>query len=207
MTEMAAELWKRNRDLSEACLEHPFVRGIASGELARERFRVYVAQDAYFLEAFARAYAFALARSPDRDGIFIFRDLLAAVFEELKLHRGYAERWGIGLEPEPLPSTSSYCDFLLRTASLEPVGHTTAAMAPCMRLYAFLGQQLAPELNPESPYREWVETYSSHDLEALASRLEGLLDRYGGEPERLERLYRRAMELELAFFQAAWDAV
>jgi thiaminase/transcriptional activator TenA len=52
-----------------------------------------------------------------------------------------------------------------------------------------------------------VETYSSHDLEALASRLEGLLDRYGGEPERLERLYRRAMELELAFFQAAWDAV
>ncbi len=74
-------------------------------------------------------------------------------------------------------------------------------------LYAFLGQQLVPKLNPESPYREWVETYSSPDLEALASRLEGLLDRYGGEPARLARLYRRAMELELAFFQAAWDPV
>jgi thiaminase/transcriptional activator TenA len=204
---MAAELWKRNRDLAEACFGHPFVRGIASGELALERFRIYVAQDAYFLEAFARAYAFALARSPDREGLLIFRDLLAGVFEELTLHRGYAERWGIGLEPEPLPSTRSYCDFLLRTASLEPVGHTTAAMAPCMRLYAFLGQQLEPLLNPESPYREWVETYASQDVEVLASRLEGLLDRYGGEPERLERLYRRAMELELAFFQGAWDAV
>ncbi len=79
-------------------------------------------------------------------------------------------------------------------------------MAPCMRLYAFLGQQLAPKLNPESPYREWVETYSSRDLEALASRLDGLLDRFGGEPRRLEQLYRRAMELELDFFQAAWDA-
>jgi thiaminase len=41
----------------------------------------------------------------------------------------------------------------------------------------------------------------------LASRLDGLLDRFDGEPGRLVQLYRRAMELELAFFQAAWDAV
>jgi len=202
----AEELWKLNRDTADVCLAHPFVQGIGSGDLSRERFRVYVAQDAYFLEAFARAYALALAKSPDRESIVIFKDLLVGVFEELALHRGYAERWGVSLEPEPLPSTRTYCDFLLRTASLEPVGHTAAAMAPCMRLYVFLGQQLALQLNPESPYREWVETYSSRDLEALASRLDGLLDRFGGEPGRLEQLYRRAMELELDFFQAAWDA-
>jgi len=203
----AEELWKRNRDTADACLTHPFVQGIGSGDLSRERFRVYVAQDAYFLEAFARAYALALAKSPDREGIAVFKDLLVGVFEELTLHEGYAARWGVSLEPEPLPSTSTYCDFLLRTASLEPVGHTAAAMAPCMRLYAFLGQQLAPKLNPQSPYHEWVKTYASADTEALASRLEALLDRYRGDPEHLAWLYRRAMELELAFFQAAWDAV
>lgn len=203
----AEELWNLNRDTADACLAHPFVQGIASGDLSRERFRVYVAQDAYFLEAFARAYALALAKSPDREGIAVFKDLLVGVFEELTLHEGYAARWGVSLEPEPLPSTSTYCDFLLRTASLEPVGHTAAAMAPCMRLYAFLGQQLAPKLNPKSPYREWVKTYASADTEALASRLEALLDRYRGDPEYLAWLYRRAMELELAFFQAAWDAV
>jgi thiaminase/transcriptional activator TenA len=200
----AKELWEGNRDLAEACLGHPFVQGIASGELDRERFRIYVAQDAYFLQAFARAYALALAKSPDREGMLVFKDLLAGVFEELELHKGYAERWGISLESEPLPPTSSYCDFLLRTASLEPVGHAAAAMTPCMRLYAFLGRQLAPTLDPRSPYREWVETYSSPELEVLSSRLEGLLDRYGGDPERMTWLYRRAMELELAFFEAAW---
>jgi thiaminase/transcriptional activator TenA len=202
----AQELWQRNLDLADACLAHPFVQGIASGELARERFQVYVAQDAYFLEAFARAYALALARSPDREGVAAFRDLLLGVFEELRLHQGYAERWGVNLEPEALPSTSAYSDFLLRTASLEPVGHTAAAMAPCMRLYAFLGRQLVPKLNPASPYREWVDTYSSPDLEVLAPRLEALLDRYGGARDRLEWLYRRAMQLELAFFEAAWEA-
>lgn len=205
MSVTAADLWRQSHDLADACLEHPFVQGIASGDLPRERFQVYVAQDAYFLEAFARGYALALARCPDREGLGVLKDLLGGVFEELQLHQSYAERWGISLSPEPLAATSAYCDFLLRTASLEPSGHTVAAMTPCMRLYAFLGQQLVPRLDPESPYREWVETYSSPDVDGLASRLEELLDRYGGDPERLTWLYRRAMELELAFFQMAWS--
>jgi thiaminase/transcriptional activator TenA len=50
-----------------------------------------------------------------------------------------------------------------------------------------------------------VETYSSAEVEALAARLETLLDRYGGDPARLETLYRRAMQLELAFFQSVWE--
>jgi thiaminase/transcriptional activator TenA len=202
----AEELWKLNRDTADVCLAHPFVQGIATGQLARASFQVYVAQDAYFLEAFARAYALALAKSPDREGMEAFKDLLVGVFEELALHRSYAERWGINLEPEPLTSTRAYTDFLLSTASLESVGHTAAAMTPCMRLYAWLGRQLAPKLDPDSPYREWVESYSSPDFQALAARLEALLDHYGGEPARLAELYRRAMQLELAFFQAAWEA-
>ncbi len=202
----ASHLWQQSRDLADACLEHPFVQGIASGDLPRERFQVYVAQDAFFLEAFARAYALAFAHCPDREGLEIFKDLLVGVFEELKLHQGYAERWGISLSPEPVAATSAYCDFLLSIASLEPIGHTAAAMTPCMRLYAFLGQRLAEVVDPASPYRDWVETYSSPEVDALAARLEGLLERYGGDLERLAWLYRRAMELELAFFQAAWES-
>ena len=202
----ATELWQRNRDVADACLKHPFLQGIATGALARPRFEVYVAQDAYFLEAFTRAYALALAKSPDREGMEAFRELLNGVSEELALHCSYAKRWGIDLQPEPLSSTRGYTDFLLSTASLEPVAHTAAALTPCARLYAWLGQQLAPGVDPTSPYREWVETYSSSEVDALAARLESLLDRYGGDTARVEALYRRAMELELAFFQGAWDS-
>ena len=120
MSVAAADLWRRSRDLADACLEHPFVQGIASGELPLERFRVYVAQDAYFLEAFARGYALALARCPDREGIGVLKDLLVGVFEELQLHQGYAERWGISLSPEPLSATSAYCEFLLSTPPSSP---------------------------------------------------------------------------------------
>jgi len=200
---LSESLWHRNRVLAQAALEHPFVRGIASGELPRARFAYYVGQDATFLDAFCRAYALALAKSPDYDGPIAFRELLDAAADELRLHQGYAARWEVDLHPAPDSATSAYTNFLLAVAALEPVGHITAAMTPCMRLYAYLGRQLAAQTKPESPYREWVMTYSSEQFESLARRLEVLLDRYGGDQDRLAVLYQQAMELELGFFDAA----
>ncbi|MGH2393102.1 MAG: TenA family protein [Candidatus Limnocylindria bacterium] len=207
MASLSDSLWDRNRPLAEAALEHPFVQGIASGGLARARFARYVGQDAVFLDAFCRGYALALAKSPDREGLIAFRELLDAAADELRLHTGYAARWRVDLHPAADPATSAYTDFLLAVAALEPVGHIAAAMTPCMRLYAYLGQQLAAGTKPECPYRDWVDTYSSAEFEALARRLEALLDRYGGDHDRLAVLYHQAMELELRFFDAAvrWD--
>ncbi|HEY8393529.1 MAG TPA: TenA family protein [Thermaerobacter sp.] len=200
----ARQPWEASAAWAEACLRHPFVRGIASGELPRERFAFYVGQDAYYLTAFARAYALAVAKAPDRDGMGAFRELLDGALGELELHAGYAARWGIDLEPEPAPATRAYTDFLLRVAWSEPVGRIAAAMTPCMRLYAYLGRALRPHLNPASPYREWVETYASDDFEALARRLEELLDRYDdGTPETASH-YQTAMRLEYEFFDQAW---
>ena len=79
-------------------------------------------------------------------------------------------------------------------------------MTPCMRLYAFLGQQLAAQgaARADNPYREWVETYASADFESLAATLESLLDRYAtvAVTAAIETAYRRAMQLELGFFDA-----
>ncbi|MGO9695617.1 MAG: TenA family protein [Mycobacterium sp.] len=203
MVSLADSLWHRNQVLAKAALEHPFVQGIASGELTPATFAHYVGQDAAFLDAFCRAYALALAKSPDQDGRIAFRELLDAAAEELRLHRGYADRWNVDLHQAADPATAAYTNFLLAVATLEPVGHIAAAMTPCLRLYAYLGQQLAAQTTPQSPYREWVTTYSSPRFEALARRVEGLLDRYGGDHDRLAVLYHQAMELELRFFDAA----
>lgn len=75
-------------------------------------------------------------------------------------------------------------------------------MAPCMRLYAWLGREL--EANPDSPYKEWVDTYAEPSFQQLATTLEGLLDRLGGDPEVMAGHYRTAMGLELAFFDSAY---
>ena len=60
-------LWNENAELARRCLEHPFVQGLADGTLDRDAFRRYVAQDAFFLRAFFRAYGLAAARCDDFD--------------------------------------------------------------------------------------------------------------------------------------------
>jgi thiaminase (transcriptional activator TenA) len=201
--ELAHRLWTSNQDLARACLQHPFVRHLADGSLPPAQFRAYVAQDAYFLEAFARAYAFALARCPDRHGLEAFQGLIAGVVDELKLHTSYASRRGVDLRrTTPARATLAYTDFLLATAAVGSVGEVCAAMTPCMRLYAYLGQTLAQEgaVQGSNPYREWVETYAAAGFESLAATLEGLLDRYAHESPTVRSCYRRAMQLELDFF-------
>lgn len=202
---LAARLWSASAEVAEVALRHPFVRGLAAGSLPRASFAGYVAQDAYFLEAFARAYALALARSPDRAGLEAFHALIGGALDELCLHAGYAARQGIDMaHVNPEPATLAYTDFLLATASLAVVGEACAALAPCMRLYAFLGQALAREGagHASNPYREWVETYAAPGFDELARTLELLLDRYADDTPTVHATYRRAMRLELTFFDA-----
>lgn len=162
-----------------------------------------MAQDAYFLEAFARAYALALARAPDRHGLATFHSLIGGVLDELRLHSAYAARWQVDLSSHaPAGATLAYTDFLLATASLRGVGETCAAMTPCMRLYAYLGQQLEPLSSRDNPYQEWIDTYAASEFESLAATLESLLDRYARDCMPVRDAYRRAMQLELAFFEA-----
>jgi thiaminase (transcriptional activator TenA) len=180
------------------------VQGLRTGTLPRQNFQSSIAQDAYLLAAFARAYALALAHSPDQQGLRDCFDLLVGVLEELRLHESYAARWGVDLSKvTPTSATLAYTDFLLATAALQGVGETCAALTPCMRLYAFLGQALAADArDDEHPYVEWIRTYASADFEALAARLEGLLDRYAAATPAVHTAYRRAMSLEVGFFES-----
>lgn len=199
---LAEQLWSENADVVAEVLANPFVRGIGDGSLDRDLFAGYVAQDAYFLESFARAYALALARSPDTTSLLTFADLLAGVREELRLHESYAASWGIDMaNVQPAPATLAYTEFLLATAATGGVGVVCAAMTPCMRLYAHIGTTL--DADTAGPYRQWVETYADPDFEEVAALLEKLLDRHVDDLAAARVAYRRAMRLELAFFDAA----
>jgi thiaminase/transcriptional activator TenA len=199
---LSARLWSDNSDLAAEALAHPFVRRLGDGSLDREIFADYVAQDAFFLESFARAYALALARSTDTPTLLTLADLLGGVREELGLHSSYAARWGIDMAGVvPTPATLAYTEFLLATAATSGLAVIFAAMTPCMRLYAFLGASLDAE--SAGPYAEWVKTYADPDFEALAAHLEKLLDDQDEDSPAVTKTYRRAMRLELDFFDGA----
>ncbi|UUO01995.1 TenA family protein [Mycolicibacterium novocastrense] len=201
---LAAQLWTENADVVAEVLANPFVRGIGDGSLDRDLFAGYIAQDAFFLESFARAYGLALARSSDTATLLTFADLLAGVREELGLHASYAASWGIDMAGvEPAAATLAYTEFLLATAATADIGVVCAAMTPCMRLYAHIGVTL--NADAAGPYAQWVQTYADPGFEEVASLLERLLDQQADDVSAARIAYRRAMRLELAFFDAAFN--
>lgn len=203
---LSQRLWQAHQDLAQASLRHPFVQGIYDGTLPKAKFAYYVGQDAFFLEAFARAYSIAAAKAPDWEGFMTFHNLAAGVLAELKLHGHYAHTWDVALAAvRPGGATRRYTDFLLATAWSQDVGLTAIAMAPCMRLYAFIGQSLAKGGIPDHLYGDWVRTYSSDEFTPLATQLETLVDQYGPDNELGATTFRYAMQCEYDFFEAAWQ--
>ena len=199
---LSARLWSANADLAADALAHPFISGLGDGSLDRESFAGYVAQDAFFLESFARAYALALARSSETPTLLALAGLISGVADELGLHSAYAARWGIDMAGvEPSPATLAYTDFLVGTAATSGLGEIFAAMTPCMRLYAWLGTSL--DAGAAGQYAEWVQTYADPGFGTLASQLEGLLDQHADDSPAVRRAYRRAMHLEVEFFDSA----
>ncbi len=203
---LAERLWLENADLARACLRHPFIRGIADGSLSQRNFAWYVGQDYFYLHAFTRAYCIAAAKGVDWDATKAFHALAAGAIEETDLHKRYASRWGVDLnEVKPSAPTRRYTDFLLATAWGYDTGVTAAALTPCMRLYAHLGQEVAKECSrKDNPYIDWINSYSSQEFEALSQKLENLLDRYATPSKYVSETYNYAMLCERDFFDAAW---
>ncbi|CAG37239.1 TenA family protein [Desulfotalea psychrophila] len=205
----AQQLWQENREIAQSCRNHPFVRGIEDGSLAKKLFSYYVSQDAFFLKAFARAYTIAGARVTDWNDFKTLHHLTEGVLGELQLHEGYAREWGVDItQVEPGAATRHYTDFVLAIAWGKELGQTLAALVPCMRLYAWLGQELAKTNGKKHLYSNWINTYSSKEIEELASELERLLVLYASPKDKqIAETYRYAMECELRFFEAAltWD--
>ena len=209
LRQLAAPVWR-------AQLHHPFVRGIAEGNLDLERFAHWVRQDYRFLVEYCRLFALGAARAPDLRTLTRFADLLVATARgEMDLHRSYAAQFGIGeaeLEAEPMaPTTQAYTDFLLRTAATGDFAELVAALLPCMWGFSWLGQELARGPRPrDQRFAAWIDSYSAAEFAELAGWCRELADRVAeasgpGARARMRQAFLTSSRYELAFWEMAWQ--
>ena len=197
-------LWESNYELALLSLKSKFVQGLKNGNLPKNIFQEYVAQDYFFLESFARAYGLAVSKSKDKNSIKVLSQLLVGVSEELILHETYAKEWDIDLTNNYIkPATKNYTAFLDEVSKKQNAVEIMFAMTPCMRLYSWIGKSLSKNVL-NNPYKEWIITYSDKNFDNLAKSLENLIDSSKEEYDfnQANYLYKRAMELELEFFNA-----
>ena len=204
---LSNDLWERNFNLALQSFNTKFVQGIKNGKLPKNKFQLYVAQDYYFLESFAKAYGLAISKCEDKGSIKVLSELLLGVSEELQLHENYSKKWDINLESNFIRTeTKKYTDFLENISKNNSCIEILSAMTPCMRLYSWIGQSLI-KYKENNCYEDWIVTYSDSTFDKLAKSLEELIDQKANNSkfDELNVFYEKAMQLELEFFDAYSD--
>jgi thiaminase/transcriptional activator TenA len=215
MSTFTDELFAAARPLWKAQLEHPFVRGIAAGDLAPEVFRRWVVQDYLYLKEFARVFAWAAAKADRLASMAWYAAALDLTLNtEMELHRAYAARFGISAEEleagEMWPTTRAYTDFLIRTSADGDQAELVAALLPCAWGYAWIGRRLAEEDRPaDRRYADWIEQYAAVEFQQAANWLREEMDRLAAGASaarrgRLRELFLLSSRYEWMFWEMCW---
>ena len=201
-----------------AYVAHPFVRGLASGELPAESFRRYLVQDYLFLIHFARAYGLAVFKSGSLAEMRSSADGLKAILDvEMDLHVRLCAGWGISAEAlEQAPEakeTTAYTRTVLEAGLRGDLLDLKAALAPCVIGYAEIARALASEpgaLDARNPYRSWIAEYAGDAYQRVAEQAKADLDTLAARTmtearfPRLAALFRQACVLEADFWEMGY---
>jgi thiaminase/transcriptional activator TenA len=202
--------------LWEGLHQHPFLRELAAGTLAPERFRFFLEQDIFFLPELARAVGLGLAKAEsERELAHFAEEVEAVVGRELESNRrllarvlelGAGDRGGLRAAA---PATVAYAGFLVSTAGCGGTLEIMAALLPCTWSYADIATRLKEEIAPHPVYTAWVGFFASDAYgELIAGRRQTLDDLAAGAGEvrkrRLSHVFTMSTRLEHAFWDMAY---
>lgn len=196
----AGEAW---RDYTR----HAFVEGMLDGTLPREAYLRYLVQDYLFLVHFSRAWALAVTKAEMLDEMRACAATVHALLdEEMRLHIEACAAEGIPeaelFAAREAPQNVAYTRYVLDAGHSGDFLDLMAALAPCVLGYGEIGTRLAAEAG-ETPYADWIATYSGTDYQRTCREVGALIDaavdrRLGPAPEESPRWSRLCGRFETA---------
>lgn len=209
-----------------AAVDHPFINELGAGALPEDAFAAYLVQDYAFLDALVGAFGYAVGDAPDIPTKRPLVEFLDTVTDE---ENDYFQRAFDVLDvpdhdrhtPSLTPTTEAFLDLLGRASREGGYAETLSVLVPAEWIYAEWATTLAdrhgdPNQDPPSAgadlpfyYGEWIDLHATPAFVAFVDWLRGQLDTAGPavSPRRRTRVARhftRTVELEAAFFDAAY---
>lgn len=205
-------------DIWEGYHTHPFVRGIADGSLAAEKFCFYLLQDYLYLFDYARVFAMGVVKAREPNVMRAFARYVHQILDgEMDIHRSYMERLNISREKAEHAQASidnlSYTAYMRAVAQEEGVAEIAVAILSCAVSYEHIAQRIVRE-NPAAAshpfYGEWVSGYASEQYATENHALSALVDRLTEDYSerqlvRLEEIFVNCSRYEALFWDMAWE--
>lgn len=207
---------------------HPFTGDLGAGTLEAAAFADYLVQDYAFVDTLVSVFGYAVGQAP---GIAAKRPLIEFLETVTDEEDDYFQRAFDALDvpesrwrdPEPTPATARFVDLLGRAAREGDYAETLAVLVPAEWIYEAWATAVAdeygdPDASPPSAgaglafyYAEWIDLHAVQSFVEFVDWLRRQLDAVGPElsPRReanVERLFRRTVDCEVAFFDAAYRA-
>ena len=205
-------LWAEIEPVYDAILDHPFIKGLATGELSVDSFVQFISQDTHYLQDYVRTLLTLAAKAPDFAATkMLTTHAAAAAAAETGLHAELMT--DLGRDPAELlafdarPTTRAYTSFMLATVFTGSFADGLTAVMPCFWIYAEVGQHLKQAGSPNPVYQRWIDSYGSDDyLREVLLALE-LTDQVGlGLAPAAEATARQHFRTAARYEWMFWDA-
>ena len=212
-----AELQAANASTWHAATQHRFVDPLFTSSVPDAVMTSYLVQDFRFADAFVALLGAAVASADRYPARRRFGRQLGMIcsdehdyFVRALKAMGVAEpEWQLDPTTTSIPdkeATKGFRNLMLEAAESRSYPAILAVLSVAEGLYLDWAQR-APEPLPESfVYREWIELHDGPFFIDFVEFLRAELNRVGRREEDTARDYfRKAVELELAFFEAAYE--
>lgn len=213
---LAQSLRREAEPVYQAIRRHPFVEGIAHGDLPPHAAVFYVQQDVQYLSTYARVFALAISQAERLGQMKILADRMTVLFEgELAPHASLCRAAQVSFAdvtcalPAQAPAAHHYAQHIIASGSRGVLADTIAAVLPCYWVYADLGRDLMDDVRPDDshPFCDWIRFYADSAMREGLDQLRQLLDESApAEPrdDAIARAFHASFQMEYRFFDMAW---
>ena len=210
----AAELRELTGSTWDAAVGHRFVREIWRGEVPPGVLRTYLVQDHQFVDAFVALMGAAVASADASEPRLVHaRQLGVVAGPENDFFARALDALDVPLtdrtDPVLLPPTEGF--LALMDTARRSADYPSCLAVLLVAEWLYLDWATRPDSTPpdEPIQREWIELHSGAAFETWVRFLRTEFDRVTAsldtaQRERVQALFTQAVDLELAFFEAAY---
>ncbi|WP_199614797.1 thiaminase II [Paenibacillus alkalitolerans] len=212
----SSDLRREADPVFRAIFEHPFVQGIAKGELKKEQLIHYVKQDFEYLNVYMQIYGLGISKCKDRGDIAMFHDKIGFILNsEIHPHNNLCRVAGVRYEDlqgyRLAPTALHYTRHMLTVAHQGSLGEIYAVLLPCPWTYIEAAQHIIDTVRPKDdhPFYEWIMFYGNQEIRPRMMDIVDRLDAWAeqaneDEKARMKEHFMLSCQLEYMFFDMAY---